>query len=36
MVMRSFGMPMWRNTSGSVPWPMLPNPMKTMRPGNSM
>src|SRR5919112_1247407 len=34
MVMRSGSMPMWRSTSGNTPWPMLPKPTKTRRPGN--
>src|SRR5580704_15261707 len=35
MVMRSGGMPTWRSSSGRTPWPKLPKPTKTMRPGNS-
>src|SRR5579862_609031 len=35
MPMRSGATPMCRRMSGSTPWPMLPKPMKRMRPGNS-
>jgi hypothetical protein len=35
MVMRSGATPMWRSTSGSTPWPMLPKPMNRIRPGKS-
>jgi hypothetical protein len=33
IVMRLGRMPMWRRISGSTPWPMLPKPTMTMRPG---
>ena len=32
---RDAGMPMCRRMSGSTPWPMLPKPTITMRPGKS-